>query len=308
MAAPLTLADLGEDAVVKRLTSLLPESRGDVLLGPGDDCALVEVSGAEHHVLLKADSVVEGVHFTSEERMERVGWKALCRAISDIAAMGGWPAHALITLAASPSTSIERLDALYKGLAKAATAYGVSVVGGETGKTTGPLVCTVFLTGYVEPRVCVRRSGGSPGDVLLVTGKLGGSLASGHHLDFEPQLEAGRWLAKNGFPSAMMDLSDGLAADALRLARASGCGLALDVKALPCRPGCGVAAALHDGEDFELLLAVAPERVGELLERWQSAFPNLALTSVGCLQDKAAGVYPAEIFQEGGKSGYDHFQ
>jgi len=305
MASTLTLSDLGEDAVVRRLTALLPLAARSVTIGPGDDCAAVAIPGSSDFELLKADSVVEGVHFGAADDMQRVGWKALCRAISDIAAMGGIPVHALVTLAAMPTTPWHRLQGLYEGLAKAAAAYDVSIVGGETGKTSGPMVCTIFLTGRVAVADCVTRSGGRPGDVLFVTGRLGGSLASGRHLDFKPRLQEGCWLAAHHFPSAMMDLSDGLAADAPRLAFASQCGVTLNPDAVPVNVGCSQTQAFCEGEDFELLLAVAPEKVDALNAGWKNAFPEVPLTAVGLLTGPENGCTPSEIFKKGG---YDHFQ
>ncbi len=305
MAAALTLSHLGEDAVIQKLLELLPSSSPDVLVGPGDDCAVVQVEGSPLCTLLKADSVVEGVHFLSGEKMQRVGWKAMCRAVSDIAAMGGRPKHALVTIAAGPSTPVEELLELYRGLAKAASTYGVSVVGGETGKTLGALVCSVFLTGAVEGSRCLLRSGGRPGDRLYVTGRLGGSLQSGRHLDFEPRLEEACWLAEQRCVSAMMDVSDGLGADVPRMARASGCGVEVDPARVPCNPGCGVREAFNDGEDFELLLAV-PAAKAEALEReWSARFSAVPLTQIGCLREAGEGFQPEELFKQGG---YNHFQ
>lgn len=305
MDAALTAASLGENALVERLHRLLPKAESQVLVGPGDDCAVVSTPGAVLWELLKVDSVVEGVHFESAENMQRVGWKALCRAISDVAAMGGVPRHALVSLAVPPNILWSRLRDLYLGLGKAGTAYGVSVVGGETVHTSGPLVCSVFLTGSVEPEFCIRRAGGRPGDVLFVTGRLGGSLASGRHLDFQPRLDEGRWLAQSGAVRAMMDISDGLASDMPRLARASGCGVELDPGALPLHHGCTPEQAWCDGEDFELLVAVEPAALEEIQRAWHAKFPTLAFTLVGRLLPIESGMRPASIFS---KSGYDHFQ
>jgi thiamine-monophosphate kinase len=158
---------------------------------------VVKVHRARKLQLLKVDSVVEGVHFVSCEKMTRVGWKAICRSVSDIAAMGGSPKHALVAVYASQRTSWAQLEALYRGIAAAAESFGISVVGGETGRIEGPLVCSVTLTGWVEEERLVLRSGGRVGDSVLVTGRLGGSLRNGHHLDFIPRLKEARWLTKN---------------------------------------------------------------------------------------------------------------
>lgn len=305
MDAALTLGSLGEDALVARLTKLLPQMGKAVVEGPGDDCAVVEQPTQGDWCLLKADAVVEGVHFVSGEKMQRVGWKALCRAVSDVAAMGGMPLHALVSVTAAPETPWPVLRDLYRGLARAARAYGVSVVGGETTHSKGPLVCSVFLTGRVEPERCVRRSGGRPGDVLLVTGRLGGAFESGRHLDFRPRVSEARWLSARFRPRAMMDVSDGLAKDGPRLARASGCGMELDPGAIPRRRGTSLEAACCDGEDFELLMAVCPEQVEQLLEEWGCAFPQLPLTRIGRLLHAREGLRPRAIFE---LCGYDHFQ
>jgi thiamine-monophosphate kinase len=305
MDAALTLCSIGEDALVARLTRLLPEAGPAVVEGPGDDCAVVKRGSGGDWSLLKADAVVEGVHFLAGEKMQKVGWKALCRAVSDVAAMGGEPLHALVSVTAATQTPWPVLRDLYRGLAKAARSYGVSVVGGETTHSEGPLVCSVFLTGRVEPGRCIRRSGGRPGDVLLVTGRLGGSFESGRHLTFKPRLAEARWLSARFRPRAMMDLSDGLAKDGPRLARSSGCGLELDVRAIPRRRGCSLEAACADGEDFELLFAVSPEQVEELLLEWRRAFPRLPLTRIGRLVQAREGLVPRAIFE---LRGYDHFQ
>jgi thiamine-monophosphate kinase len=255
--------------------------------------------------LLKVDSVVEGVHFVSGEKMNRVGWKAICRSVSDVASMGGSPKHALVAVHASQRTSWSQLEALYKGIGAAAERFGISVVGGETGRIEGPLVCSVTLTGWVEEERLVLRSGGRVGDSLLVTGRLGGSLRNGHHLDFVPRLKEARWLTKHFKISAMMDISDGLAADAPRLALASGCGVRIDPDTVPRNEGCSIDSALNDGEDFELLLACRPRRVPKLLDDWMLKFPGVPLTRIGVLTAQENSCQPRELFKTGG---YHHFK
>jgi thiamine-monophosphate kinase len=294
----MNLQALGEDAVVAALTRAL--SLGpDVRVGAGDDCAVIGGRGDRWWQLLKTDCVVEGVHFLSEEKPACVGWKALCRAISDIAAMGGIPQHALITLALRSDAKMAWVRGLYVGLRKAARRFGVSIVGGETSRSPGPAFVSVALTGRVERVRCVTRSGGKSGDLLYVTGRLGGSLA-GRHLDFVPRVCEARWLVENFRVHAMMDLSDGLAADLPRLARASGCGFEICEERIPRHRGCTVAQALGDGEDFELLFAVHPRDAKHMEKAWRKKFPRLPLTQVGALTRGIAT----------GKSkhrGYDHF-
>jgi thiamine-monophosphate kinase len=301
----MILSDLGEDRLVARLTRGLP-SNPALLIGPGDDCAAVGRRSDPLWTLLKADCVIEGVHFTPETDFRRVGWKALARAVSDIAAMGGLPQHALITVALPPTLEVQKADALYTGIAKCARKFGIAIAGGETTRTpqaAGPVFVSVALTGTVERTRCVTRSGGRPGDLLYVTGRLGGSLA-GHHLDFMPRLAEARWLTEHFRLHAMMDLSDGLGADLPRLAAASNCGF--EIGDLPCSPGCSREAALSDGEDFELLFALNPRHAGKLERSWPFS-KKLPLTRIGCLTRDSQ---PGSIPSPGSASsihGFDHF-
>jgi thiamine-monophosphate kinase len=295
----MKLSALGEDAVVAGLP--FPQQGNDVIVGPGDDCAVIGKRRDRWWRLLKTDVVVEGIHFLSDAEPERIGKKAINRAISDFAAMGGLPEHALITVALSPSTRMEWLTALYKGMGAAAARFGVSIVGGETSRSPGPAFINVALSGRVERKCCVLRSGGKPGDVLYVTGRLGGSRA-GKHLDFTPRIDEARFLATRHRPHAMMDISDGLAADLPRLARASGCGFELRENEVPRTPGCSIKKALTDGEDFELLFAVPKTRAQQLERGWNRQFAMLPLTCIGNLTP--LGSSPSTRAQ---RHGHDHF-
>ena len=298
----MTLADIGEDQVVQRLIARLGRCHEDVLVGPGDDCAVIGRPRDKHWSLLKTDCVIESVHFTPGEKPALIGWKALCRAISDIAAMGGQPAHALITIAARRDETVSRLDGIYRGLRKAADRFGAAIVGGETARSPGPLFINVALTGTVERTRCILRSGGQPGDALYVTGRLGGSLG-GKHLRFTPRLAEARWLTSHFRLHALMDLSDGLAADLPRLARASGCDFALEQSRVPRTRGCTVEQALGDGEDYELLFALPARDVTRLEARWRTKFPRLPLTRIATLKRLAAST----ILQPTSLRGFDHF-
>ncbi len=294
----------GEDQLVATLLAQLPRAdRADgVVAGAGqDDCAVVRPAGGKHWQLLKTDCVIEGVHFAPDAAPEQVGWKALCRPLSDLAATGGKPGYALVTLGLNPRATLDWATGVYRGIARAAREFEVTVVGGETASTTGPSFLSVCLTGTVRRGRCVTRGGGRPGDLLFVTGKLGGSLPSGRHLTFRPRLEEGRWLAANFPIRAMMDLSDGLAADLPRMARASGTGFVVERDRLPVTVGCTQVQALGDGEDYELLFALSPRRGARLQKAWSQTFPNLLLSAVGKL------ALPTVTLGLDGVSGYDHF-
>ena len=292
----MKLKEIGEDAVVEAITREL-RFDGRVEIGPGDDCALVRFGQTLQ--LLKTDCVVEGIHFLPETPGRAVGWKALCRVISDIGAMGGDPLDAVITVAISPDRELGWLTDLYAGLNEAAARYGVNLVGGETSRSPGPVFVSVALTGKIEKERLVVRSGGKVGDRLYVTGRLGGSL-QGKHLSFEPRLAESRWLTQNFKLHAMIDLSDGLGSDLPRLAKASGTGFEIDFSALPRNADCSEEQALIDGEDYELLFAVSDEDGAKLETDWIKAFPELLLTRIGRLTERKGDPLI--------KPGYDHFR
>jgi len=277
------LADIGEDALVQSLVRGLTAG-SDVVVAAGDDCAVIRGGKRGHYLLLKTDCVIEEVHYGSDTPPSMVGYKALARAISDMAAMAGKPRHALVTLILGKNRKVSYARALYRGMERLARQHDISIVGGETACPPGKgmAMVSVALTGTVQTRHCCLRSGGRAGDVLFVTGKLGGSI-NGHHLRFTPRIEQAAWLADHFKPRAMMDLSDGLAADLPRLADASGCGYRIDVDALPCRRGCSTTQALNDGEDYELLFAVSARYADSLALKWQKRFPKLPLNRVGIL-------------------------
>ncbi len=279
-ASPDTAAGLGEEALVARLVATIP-SRPEVVAGPGDDCAVVDTGGGEWQ-LLKTDSLVEGVHFLPGTDPVLVGRKAMNRALSDIAAMGGRPRHALVGLAIDAARPLAEIEGWYAGLLEAAAAFDCALVGGETVRLPQPgAVLSVSLTGSVAPERCTLRSGASPGDLLAVTGRLGGSFESGRHLAFVPRLREAQWLAQHARPTAMMDLSDGLGSDLPRLAAASGVGYRVKLADLPCHAGVSPEQAASEGEDYELLLAFRPEVFADLLPRWDATFPGLPLTAIG---------------------------
>ena len=294
------LCDIGEDALIARLISKAP---CDPMpgAGPGDDCAVVVHStDANRLELLKTDALVCDVHFTHDSPPRQVGWKAVGRVVSDFAAMGGRPERFLVTLALPPETEIAWAESLYEGIGEALRAFDSQLSGGETSRVPvgSAAVISIAATGSVERKKLVLRSTGRPGDVLLVTGRLGGSIAH-KHLHFTPRLVESNWLVSNFKPSAMMDISDGLAKDLPRMASMSKCGFELDFEALPKEQGCGVDQALGDGEDYELLITIEPEQVAKLQAAWAERFPNLELTMIGRFVEKGKGVTLS--------GGWDHF-
>lgn len=294
----MKIAGYGEDRLVQELTGRLAQGR-DVRVGIGDDCAAIGGTADARWRLLKTDCIVEGIHFLKSADPRKIGWKALARPLSDIAAMGGQPEHALITIAANVSTEVAWLKKFYAGVEKLAAKFDVGVVGGETARSPGPFFCAVTVTGAADRTRCVTRSGGKDGDLLYVTGRLGGSIR-GKHLTFVPRIEEAAWLVKHFPVHAMMDLSDGLGSDLPRLAEASGSGFIVHEEKIPVTRGCTTQNALADGEDYELLFALPRIASKRLESAWKKQFPRLPLTHIGELSTLASQPSTSS-------HGFDHF-
>jgi thiamine-monophosphate kinase len=307
---------------------------GEAPCGIGDDCAVLAPE-ADRHWLVTTDTLVEGVHFDRRWHPPRLlGRKAAAVNLSDIAAMGGEPKYALLSLALPGATADEWLDSFMAGMLAALGEQGASLVGGDTVKSDR-LTISVTLIGSAEPERILYRSGGRPGDLIWVSGPLGEAAAgldlcrlgrleqdrwpqlTKAHLDPEPRVELGRLLAAGGKVHAMMDLSDGLATDLAHLCAESRCGAEIAAERLPFSPALLEAAAhldrspvdyaLTGGEDYELLFTSAPE-MGASLAPMVKAATGL---EIHCLGEIVAGE-GVRLVQDGGKreisyQGYDHF-
>ena len=292
------LSTLGEDGLLHLLTGRWKKDPRRVLAGVGDDCAVLRSGGEDDYLLFKTDAVVEGVHFRPHEKPELIGRKALARALSDLAAMGATPLAAVITLGVAKHDTVQRLKGIYAGLGKIAKKYGVNLVGGETTRAK-ELFLSVALLGECRGYAPVLRSGAEVGDLIAVTGRLGGT-QSGKHLLFEPRLAEGQWLARKKFATAMMDLSDGLGADLPRLARASGVSFQIEAGSIPRAKNASLSAALGDGEDYELLFTVRHARAEKLKKEWPFPTPVHFIGVVGKRGAKSG--FPT------GTYGFDHFK
>jgi thiamine-monophosphate kinase len=300
----MKLRNIGEDRLLDELLPRLTLAKA-VVNGPGDDCAVVGTRDHRGFLVLKTDCVVAGVHFLPTTDALDVGWKAMMRPLSDFAATSAVPQFALITLIAPERTEVEWVDRLYRGLCRAARRFKVSIVGGEMSGTPGPVAISVSVVGFVERDRCVSRRGGKAGDDLFVTGRLGGAVKQ-KHLRFIPRIVESRWLTKNFSIHAMMDLSDGLGADLPRLARASRVGFGIDWENLPLTRGAKIDDAISDGEDYELLFAIAQRDRNGLEREWRKKFPKLPLTRIGRLNPKSESALGGRNAKLPG--GYVHFQ
>lgn len=322
-----TVAAWGERRLITALPSWLGSANPPPPAGIGDDCAVLP-SPAGPSLLVTTDPVIHGRHFDDALPPAAVGAKLLKRNLSDIAAMGGTPVAAVVSLALPGRTRIAWLRGFYRGLAATAARHRVAVVGGDIAQSPTDLAAHLTLLGRHAPRTRVlTRTGASAGDTIAVSGPLGGSIL-GHHWRFEPRLAEGRWLARRRETTALMDISDGLAKDlgsllpaghvavidsvlldatistsARRLARTTG------------RPPWQHAAA--DGEDYELLFTL---RRGTDLRRfataWQRAFrrPFLPIGVIAAGDARPGPAYAtpircaAGLRDWSGLSGYEHLR
>jgi thiamine-monophosphate kinase len=296
----MKLREVGEDRLLGQLLPHLPLGK-TVVAGAGDDCAVTEFSSGRNFLVLKTDCIVEGVHFLSGADPVDVGWKAMMRPLSDFAATSALPHFALLTLIASKQTAVEWVRKLYRGIRRAAKRFDVSIVGGETSSSPGPIAISVSVAGFVERNRWMSRRGGKVGDDLFVTGQLGGAIKR-KHLQFVPRIVESRWLTKNFSIHAMMDLSDGLGVDLPRLARASRLGFKIEMEDLPLTPGAKIGDAISEGEDYELLFAISPRHSRRLQRAWKRKFAKLALTRIGQLRQTS------NIKHQTLPGGYVHFQ
>ena len=267
---------VGEKSLIERIRRRV---RGGAAVerGIGDDCAVLRVP-AGHQLLVTTDFTLENVHFRREwHPPEVVGWRCLTRGLSDIAAMGGEPRAAFLSLALERGIAQTWVNRFLAGLLEAAEEFSVPLAGGDTAQSAGGIQADIVLVGSVPKGTAVLRSGALPGDSIYVTGELGGSAAAIAHLregtvraaDYErhfhpvARVEVGRWLRRRGLPSSMIDVSDGLSTDLEHICQESGVGAEIEIAAIPRarvgrpRQQVDLDLALHGGEDYELLFTSA---------------------------------------------------
>ena len=310
-----------EDEVIEALRPLTK--------GIGDDAALWQPSRS-HRSAISTDMLVEGIDFTRESMsLEDAGWRAMAANLSDLAAMGARQVLATVALGFSEATKLDEILELYRGLAECAARFKFPIVGGDLSRAA-VLTIAIAVVGEVRASDAKTRAGGKPGDVLAVTGALGGARAGleltrksipiGNQLAEEalrafrrpqPRIAEGRFLAASRNVRAMMDISDGLSSDVHRLSAASGCGAELD--AVPVAESARAIArargedperfALAGGEDFELLAAIAPRAYRHLAGRFAARFGRI-LYRVGILRAESGVAWKGERLE---RSGWDHF-
>ena len=331
-----TFGEIGEFGFTDRIAARgLSRSEG-VICGIGDDCAVLEGPG-EQVLLVTSDLMVEGVHFVREGiSPDDLGYKLLAVSLSDIAAMGGEPRDATVSLAVSEKEDVLFVEAIYEGLRSLAARHAVNIVGGDTTKSPGPMVLDLTLLGRSgRDRVCLR-SGARPGDLVFVSGTLGDSAAGldlvlggqadsgdsdgtylvGRHRRPEPRLDLGRRLAGTGAVTAMIDVSDGIGSDLRHICERSGVSAVVDRARIPISAALRsyaasadvdpVELALTGGEDYELLFTARPD-AAELVESLRGSVP---VTQIGVVEAGQAELF--ELNASGVRTssqsrGHDHF-
>jgi thiamine-monophosphate kinase len=307
------LETMTEDAFLKALFERLPSPPGRLVIPPGDDCAGYALGGGKI-LLVAVDQIVEKRHYLADgpcaATPEQVGRKLLARNLSDIAAMGGKPLFCLVAASLGAGHDESWLNRFFNGILKLGKKHNVSLIGGDLATAPQDTVAALTIIGEVEAVNVCRRSGARPGDLLVATGKFGRSFQTGHHLSFEPRLKEGQWLTRNRFSRAMIDVSDGLLIDAMRLCRASGVGLRLETAAIPRRTAdTKTEEALNDGEDHELLFAVPKRKAKDLVKMWP--FARVAVTKIGEFfsADRPVVLDGRGVRLSGRKmGGFDHFK
>lgn len=312
---------MGEFELIRRFfVPLANKAMTDQLvLGPGDDCAIQRIPEGRE-LVFSVDTLVEGVHFPAHYSPFCLGWRALAVATSDLAAMGASPVCFTLALTL-PEAQPEWLAEFTQGLAKASDAFGLALAGGDT--TRGPLSISIQVHGTVRQGEAIRRSGAREGDLICVSGPLGGAGAALDFLDAddpgvdeqavlaryhfpEPRLELGQRLV--GRASSAIDISDGLLADLEHILEQSGVGAELDARKIPMLPELrrlkGDAAlnlALTAGDDYELCVTIAPDQYAALTPQERGG-----LITIGCIQHEP-GLRVMGADMAGLPAGFDHF-
>ncbi|MBU4346371.1 MAG: thiamine-phosphate kinase [Candidatus Omnitrophica bacterium] len=260
---------IGEFGLIERLKKSI-KTDSSVIKGSGDDCAVIKFN-QDQYLLFTCDTIVEGVDFRRQDMPYLVGRKALAASISDIAACGGIPRYALLSLAIPKNISVHTIDKISQGIFNLAKRYNINIVGGDISRAK-QLMIDISMLGAVEKKYLALRSGAKKGDIIFVTGKLGGSILR-KHLEFTPRLKEARFLVKNFRVHSMIDISDSLTQDLGQILKASKVGAIIYEGLIPLsKDALSLADALYTGEDFELLFTLGHNEAKRLYAKRPKAF------------------------------------
>ncbi len=258
------IKDIGELGLIKRLSKNIKVDKS-VICGIGDDAAVIELI-KDKYLVVTSDMLIEGRHFLKTDKPNNIGHKALAASLSDIAAMGAVAKYAFISLGLPKNTTLSYIDKIYKGIIKLAGKFNVSICGGDT-NASDKLTIDMTIIGVIDKKRLVLRSGAKEGDFILITGRLGGSLKSGHHLRFVPRLAESRYLVNNFKLNSMIDISDGLVADLGHIITRSNVGAVIYEELIPRNKDAkSLNDVLYSGEDFELLFTMPQKQAKKFIK------------------------------------------
>lgn len=276
------ITKLGEFGLIERFRKAI-RTDSSVIKGSGDDCAVLAFDRNKYQ-LFTCDMIVESVDFSSQDEPYLIGRKALAVSLSDIAACGGIPRHCLVSLGMPKNTTVGYIDKIIAGMLSLAKKYKVNIVGGDISRAPR-LIIDVSMLGVVEKKYLALRSGAKAGDIIFVTGKLGGSIY-GKHLKFTPRIKEARYLVRNFRINSMIDISDGLIQDLSHILQDSRVGGIIYEALLPVnRQAKSLEDALSAGEDFELLFTLSSRQAKKLSKK-----NPLQFKPIGEIMDKRYGL------------------
>ncbi len=303
----MRIRDIGEIELIKRLSGNFRLDHS-VIKGSGDDTAVLKWTDNKY-LLFTCDMLLQGVHFDlSKATPFQIGWKALGRNVSDIAAMGGIPRHTVISMAIDPELDVSVAEGICKGFKSIADRFGINIVGGDMAESKN-MAIDVSMLGEARKKNLTLRSTARKGDMILVTGSLGGSI-KGKHLNFMPRVRESQTIVNNFKVNSMIDISDGLALDLNRIITASDAGAFIYEESIPLsKDARSLDNGLYDGEDYELLFTMPAKEAEKLLKANFSRFMT-RISLIGEVVDRKHGY---KIVRENGKEeglkvkGYTHF-
>lgn len=301
-----------EDEITGWFASQRKLSPKDFPIGIGDDMA--QIRFGDESVLITTDILLDGVHFNLEQAtLKQIGYKAMAVSLSDCAAMATIPVAAVVSVAMPKSYGTEELKELHSGITQAGDKFGCALVGGDITcwKNENPFTISVAMLSRQSDNEPVKRSGAKSGDIICVTGSLGGS-GFGKHLEFEPRVEESLKIAQMVSLNSMIDLSDGLSSDLNRICKQSGVGAVIEEVQIPIsndamKTDNPLESALNDGEDFELLFTLSQSDCKKLLDKWDEPIPIHKIgmiTQTGKIQIRMQDGRIIELEAKG----YDHFR
>ncbi len=333
----MRIQDIGEFGLIEKIRRIVGRTDPSVVLGIGDDTAVIDAPG-DRYTLITADMMVEGVHFSLKYcSFSQLGWRCMAANLSDIAAMSGTPKTALISLAITPSCTVQNIESLYEGMRSLADEYAVTIVGGDTVMSPSGIFISITLLGSVSKNLLTTRAGARPGDAIYVTGALGGAQAGLRilrgearskygsalkeaHLVPHPRVREAIYLRQHAALHAMIDVSDGLSSEINHICSCSNVGAVLLTHAIPLAAGVkeiaaargenAISYALDGGEDFELVFTAVEAEIKPIARKFQDNF-GLPVTKIGSVVHEKQGV--RMVAGDAEKSsllhrGYDHFK